>query len=133
MHNEDDNLDLPGIRREILGDIATDLIDEAARRRIASVPEEQIEDFRNFIEEADGQQMYLLNLSQMFMEVGLASNEPRLAYASCAVMALSGALDGVIPEGDWETVMRYAEHAWEEAKGLVDEVVSEQVDKLIED
>lgn len=128
MHDENEN-----IRREVLGDIAADLIDELARRKTENVNPEVMEDFRDFIEEADPDQLQLMNLAQMFMEIAIATNEKRLAYASCAVLALSGVLNGMIPEGDWTAAMDYAEYVWQETKSSFDELVSDQVTKLIEE
>ena len=135
MHNEhDDNDDKTGdeIRREILGELNADLIDEAARRKFKEIDPEIIDEFHDFVQSADDSQMFLLNLSQMWMEIGLSMDDKRMAYASCAALALSGALDKSIDEGDWGTVMDYAEAAWESAQRLMSSVIDEQVERLIE-
>lgn len=118
-------------RREVLGDVAADLIDEMARRKGETIRPEIREDFMEFLEEIDEDQANLLNMSQMFVELAIASGEKRLVYASCAALALSGALDGTIEAGNWKAVMDYGDHVWEEAMKTVNEIISEQITKII--
>lgn len=118
-------------RREVLGDVAADLIDEMARRKAATVNPEVRDDFFEFIEEADEDQMMLLNLSQMFMELAIANNEKRLVYASAGCLAVSGALDGHIEAGNWSGAMDYADKVWNEAMSTVNEIIEEQISKVI--
>ena len=121
-------------RREILGDVAADLINELAEIKGKNIDPEIAARLNEFTDQADEDQLGYMNLAQMFMELAIAKNEKRLTYAAAAMLALSGALEEVgntgVAGGDWTDAMDYAEVLWRAVELSINELIESKVDQM---
>ena len=121
-------------RREILGDVAADLINELAEIKGKNIDPEIAARLNEFTDQADEDQLGYMNLAQMFMELAIAKNEKRLTYAAAAMLALSGALEEVgntgVAGGDWTDAMDYAEVLWRAVEHSINELIESKVDQM---
>lgn len=101
---------IEALRREIIGDFAADTIDALIDASPAG--KETNDELDAKIAALSPIQKILLNLSDVWMQVAIAEDEPRLAYASVAALSICN-LDDQFDLFTWEDIMDYSEHVWD--------------------
>jgi hypothetical protein len=115
--------DQEAMRRNMLGDLAADMIDKIALTLEADPA--YVEQMETFIESASTVELAMFNLADILMQIAIAENEPRLSYASIAVLMTSGGMFDDFDNYTWSELMDHAETVWASWEEAVADIATE--------
>lgn len=122
-----------GDNRNPFGDLAEDILSQISSQIEKELDPETIEIMKERVEELEGPQLAAFILGKFFGQLAITENEPRMFYASIACLWFSSVFVGFSDASSSAELMVLAEKCWEDAQRSIQDVISESVEKFIEE